>query len=402
MDPGPRAGANVLVLPVLFVLVVVGTACSVDGVAATQTTSTRALATSGSTSTSTTAPSTTTTAPPPPPITMAFSGDLLTHLPVDRSAAELGAASGRAYDFGPLLSAMTPVIGAADIAVCHLEVPLAPTPGDITGWPRFGAPAEVLDATKATGYDGCSTASNHSLDKGLDGIRTTLDRFDALGLRHAGTARSEEEAGVITTYDVRGVHIAHLSYSFGFNGLPLPTGAPWAANLIDPARVRADAARARAGGAHLVVVSLHWGTEYRSAPDGFQESVAGALLPSGDIDLVIGHHAHVVQPIGKIGPTYVVFGLGNELSNQAEDPKRDGLTVVASARPAFGRLRFTSIEIVPTWVDLPSHRVLPVVRTLADPTTPPALADALRRSYARTVATARSEGAPGLTVAARP
>ena len=190
----------------------------------------------------------------------------------------------------------------------------------------------------ATGYDGCSTASNHSLDKGFDGVRSTLDTFDVVGLRHAGTARTPEEAAAITTYDVRGVRIAHLSYTYGFNGLPLPADAPWSANLIDAGRIHADAARARQEGAALVVVSLHWGTEYRAAPDGFQESVVSQLLPSEDIDLVIGHHAHVVQPVRKVGATYVVFGLGNELSNQSEPPRRDGLTVVASANPSFGRL----------------------------------------------------------------
>ncbi len=208
-----------------------------------------------------------------------------------------------------------------------------------------------------------------------------------------------EEAGAITTYEVRGVQIAHLSYSFGFNGLPLPAGRPWAANLIDPDRIHQDAAKAKSAGAELVVVSLHWGTEYQAGPDGYQESVAAALLPSEDIDLVIGHHAHVVQPIRKIGATYVVFGLGNSLSNQSEDPRRDGLTVVAHAQPSFGRLRVTSLEVVPTYVQLPGHTVLPVVRSLADPATPPDVADALRRSYDRTVGTVRSGGAPGLEVA---
>ena len=158
---------------------------------------------------------------------------------------------------------------------------------------------------------------------------------------------------------MRGIRIAHLSYAYGFNGLPLPADAPWSANLIDAGRIHADAARARQEGAALVVVSLHWGTEYRAAPDGFQESVVSQLLPSEDIDLVIGHHAHVVQPVRKVGATYVVFGLGNELSNQSEPPRRDGLTVVASAGPSFGRWRFTGLQIVPTWVDLAGHRVLP-------------------------------------------
>jgi poly-gamma-glutamate synthesis protein (capsule biosynthesis protein) len=241
---------------------------------------------------------------------------------------------------------MAPIISVADLAICHMETPIAPTPADVSGYPLFGAPAELAGAVHATGYDGCSTASNHSLDKG-----------------------------------------------------PLPSGAPWATNLIDAARIHADASRARQAGAALVVVSVHWGTEYSAGADALQEVVAGDLLPSEDIDLVIGHHAHVVQPVRKIGATYVVFGLGNELSNQSDPPRRDGLTVVAIASPSFGRWRFTGLEVVPTWVDLAAgHRVLPVVRTLADSATSPALAADLRASYERTVATVTSGGAPGLEV----
>jgi Bacterial capsule synthesis protein PGA_cap len=383
----------------VVVLAFAGSACTDTNPRAVDaaTTGSDQATSSASTSTErTTTSSTTTTAPPPPPITMAFSGDLLPHAPVVRSAA---AAGGGPLDFGPLLAPMAPIISAADLAICHMETPIAPTPGDVTGYPLFGAPAELASAVQATGYDGCSTASNHSLDKGMAGVQATLDTFDRAGLRHAGTARSPEEAAAITTYEVRGIRVAHLSYAFGFNGLPLPSGAPWAANLIDTARIHADAARARQEGAALVVVSVHWGTEYSASPDSFQEAVAGELLPSDDIDLVIGHHAHVVQPVRKIGATYVVFGLGNELSNQSEPPRRDGLTVVAIASPSFGRWRFTGLEVVPTWVDIAAgHRVLPVVRTLADPATSPALAADLRASYERTVATVTSGGAPGLDI----
>jgi poly-gamma-glutamate synthesis protein (capsule biosynthesis protein) len=393
---GARAGAVLLV-----VLALVGPACSADGgppvVAATTPASPSASASSASPSSTTGRPTTTTTtAPPPEPITIAFSGDLLPHSPLNRTAAAHGAAIGRAYDFTPLLAPMASVVEGADLGICHMEVPVAPSPDRISSYPMFGAPAELVTAVRAVGYDGCSTASNHSVDKGFDGVRATLDTFDLVGLHHAGTARTAEEAAVITTYEVRGIRIAHLSYAYGFNGLPLPAEAPWAANQIDVARIRADAARARSEGAALVVVSLHWGAEYQHEPSAEQEAVAAELLPSEDIDLVIGHHAHVVQPVRQVGPTYVVFGLGNELSNQTQVPRRDGLTVVATAQPSFGRWRFTGLELVPTWVDLATHRVLPVVPTLADPATPPTLAGELRASYDRTVATATAEHPPGV------
>ncbi len=354
--------------------------------------------------TTTAAPATTTTAPPgPAAITLAFAGDLLPHQPLNDQAAAYGRAVGKPYDFAPMLAPMAPILGAADAAICHMEVPLAPPGEAISSYPSFGAPAELVDGIAAAGYDGCSTASNHSLDRGRAGIATLLDRFDERHLRHAGTARVPEEGGgVATTYDIQGVQVAHLSYAYDFNGYRIPADAPWAVNQIDPARIRSDAATARAAGADLVVVSLHWGTEYESAPSAYQRDVAQQVLPSPDIDLVIGHHAHVVQPIELVEGTYVVWGLGNQLSNQTQDVRRDGLTVVVRAVPGEGRWTVTGVEAVPTWVDLPSFRVLPVVPTLNDPATPPGLRDQLAASYDRTAAVVAGPATPGVALAPRP
>ncbi len=332
---------------------------------------------------------------------MAFGGDLLLHMPVNDRAADYGRSIGVPFDYGPMLTPLAPVVADADLALCHLEVPIAPD-GRLTGYPSFGAPPEIIDAVAAAGYDGCSTASNHSLDRGYAGVVRTLEEFDRVGLRHAGTARGAWETGP-GLYRVGDVDVAHLSYSYGFNGYRIPTDAPWAANEIDPERIRREAADARAAGAELVVVSLHWGTEYRHQPDGFQRSTADALLPSDDIDLVIGHHAHVVQPIELVEGTYVVWGLGNQLSNQSQPPRRDGLTVRATAEVGWDGDWFVSgIEAVPTWVDLPSFRVLPVTHALADPATPPGLAADLRASYDRTASIVREPGTHQVTVTPTP
>lgn len=357
-----------------------------------------------STTTTTAPPTTTTTAPPGPrTMTLAFAGDLLPHLPIDARAAELGRATGKAYDFAPMLAPMRPVLEPADVAVCHMEVPVAPDPSRIAGYPSFGAPAELVDAIASAGYDGCSTASNHSLDQGRAGIDATLARFDALGLRHAGTARTPEEGAAITTYEVDGAQVAHLSYAYDFNGYRIPADAPFAANRIDPARIQADAQRARAGGADLVVVSLHWGTEYQPQPSAYQRDVAAQILPSPDIDVVIGHHAHVVQPIEQVEGTYVVWGLGNQLANQAQVPRSDGLTVVLHAdQQPDGRYRVVGIEAVPTYVDIGSFEVLPVVATLQRPDLGADLRARLEASYDRTAAVVTGAGAPGVLLAPRP
>jgi len=245
-------------------------------------------------------------------------------MPVNDRAALYGGEVGEPFDFRPMFDPMRPVVEAADLALCHMEVPTAPD-GRLTSYPSFGAPGQVMDGLAHAGYDGCSTASNHSLDRGYPGVVRTLEELDRVGLGHSGTARGPWETGP-RVYSLRAgtstVEVAHLSYAYGFNGYRLPADAPWAANQIDPDRIRADAAAARAAGAELVVVSLHWGTEYQHQPDAFQRSTAEAILPGSEIDLVIGHHAHVVQPIEMVHGRYVVWGLGNQLSNQTQAPRR--------------------------------------------------------------------------------
>lgn len=342
--------------------------------------------------TATTAP--TTTAPPEVTRTLAFGGDILTHMPLVAAAQGYGAASGTPYDFGPMLAPLAPVVSGVDLALCHLEVPLVGDGQQVSGYPSFHAPRELAGALAGAGYDGCSTASNHSLDGGRPAIDATLGTFDALGLGHVGTARSPEEDLAPRLYSLDGVVVAHLSYAYGFNGYEPPADAPWVVDRIDPAAIARDAAAARAAGAHLVVVSLHWGTEYQHDPDAFQRDTAAAVTAIDDVDLVIGHHAHVVQPIEQIGDTWVVFGLGNQLSNQSQDERRDGLTVVVTVvGPAGGRMGVRSIEAVPTYVDLATYEVLPTAPTLARPDLDPGLRSQLEASQSRTMEVVGRAGA---------
>jgi hypothetical protein len=327
------------------------------------------------------APSPTPTAAPG--ITLAFSGDMLVS---DELRAQAGRdAGGDGFDFSPMLREVAPIIRAADWAVCHQETPISADNSALSGYPAFSAPYQLATAEKAAGYDACSTASNHTVDKGLGGIESTLDTFDRVGIKHAGSARSAAEARKFTIYTVRGVRIGHLAYAYGLNGIPAPT--PWAVNLIDPARIRADAAAIRAAGARFVVVSLHFGTEKDQTPTAYQRQVADAVMRSPDVDLIIGHHAHVVQPVQRRPDgRWVVFGLGNLLAQQAlmpgegtAPPHRDGVIVrvTIAARPD-GHYAVRRVGYVPTFVQAPQDVV-----ELA----PPA-------SRARTSAVLRSMGAP--------
>lgn len=246
---------------------------------------------------------------------MAFTGDILPHSPLWAQAERNAAADGRTgFDFTPMLAGLRAVHDTVDLAVCHLETPMAPAGEAFSTMPLYGVPAEVADAIAAAGFHRCSTASNHTADRGPAGIDRTVDALEAAGVEQSGMARRPAEIEP-KVFEVAGVPITHLSYTWSYNGLSLPTGEEWRSALIEPDRILADVTRARELGATFVVVSLHWGAEGVHAPTGYQRDVAEAITAPGTIDLVVGHHAHVLQPIEQVNGTWVVYGLGNVLSN---------------------------------------------------------------------------------------
>lgn len=178
--------------------------------------------------------------------------------------------------------------------------------------------------------------------------------------------------------------VAFLAYTTTTNGLPLPR--PWSVNLASPDRIVRDARRARRAGADVVIVNLHWGTEYRHAPDPQQSRLAAALSKSRAITAIIGQHAHVVQPIRRVRGRWVVFGEGNLLSNQTPAccpaASQDGLVALLHVRVVGDRARVERVEYTPTWVRHPDYTVLPVGQALRRGQGDPA---SLRASYRRTV-----------------
>ncbi len=290
--------------------------------------------------------------------TVVATGDVLIHPALTDQAKEDG---GGTIDYRPLLAGIKPLISGADLGICHLETPLAPKGGPYSGYPSFSAPPEIVDALKDTGYDSCSTASNHTIDQGVDGATRTLDELDEAGIKHTGSARSAEEAKKPLIVDVKGVKVAQISFSYGFNGIKVPAGKPWLVNQIDAEDVIAQAKAARKAGAQVVLASLHWGTEYQHDPTAEQRSLAKKLLGDDSIDLIIGHHAHVVQPFEQINGKWVAYGLGNSVARHSE-PK--GSTEQgAAARFRFvrdgERWKVDKAEYVPTLVQLgPPIRLL--------------------------------------------
>ncbi|MEV8588792.1 CapA family protein [Streptomyces sp. NPDC051180] len=312
--------------------------------------------------------------------TLVASGDVLPHDSIIRRAAD--DAGGEGYDFRPMFAGVKPVVSGADVALCHMETVYGREGGPYTGYPAFKSPPEVAEALSATGYDSCSTASNHTLDDGPEGLARTLDALDRAGVRHAGSARTAEEAARPALLKAGGATVAQLAYTYDTNGYPLPEGRPWAVGLLDEKKVVADARAARAAGADVVVVSVHWGTEWQTEPDERQLSLGRALTASRtggrpDIDLIIGTHAHVPQAYEKVNGVWIVYGMGDQIAGDminhegAHDPRGNqgtlGRFTFSPPRTPGGRWEVTKAEFVPQRFDTARGRVVDLASDARDP-----------------------------------
>lgn len=319
-------------------------------------------ATTSSTSSNTTVVSTApTTVAAPTAITFAFTGDILSHTPLINQAKRTAIANSTAetkldYDFRPMFLDIKPLISDVDVAVCHLETPIAPEGEELSTFPLFGVPKEITSAIADAGFDRCSTASNHAYDRGNDGIDATVNALNAAGVDQSGMARTPEEIEP-HIFTVKGTNLCHLSYTFSYNGLIMPDETQWRSAVINTDRILRDAKRARELGSQATIVSMHWGTEKDSNANSMQTSIADELTASGLVDLIVGHHAHVVQPTKQINGVWVMYGLGNVLSNLPTDDRwpvnsQDAVIATTSLTiDSAGKAVFEKPVMHPTWVD---------------------------------------------------
>jgi poly-gamma-glutamate capsule biosynthesis protein CapA/YwtB (metallophosphatase superfamily) len=321
----------------------------------------------------------------PVELTISVSGDLLIHSPVFARALELG--GGERYDFTPMLAELRPYVEEPDLAFCHVETPMGA--GTPTGYPLFNSPPELAEAIAATGWDACSTAANHSIDQGQEGVKATLEALDRAGVDHTGSYDSARAQRRPLILEAEGVRVALLAYTTDTNGLPLPH--PYSVNVAeDPGQVIADARRARERGADAVIVNMHWSSEitpeYVTEPSPEQERFARGLAEAKEITAVVGQGPHIVQPIERLGGEYVVFSEGNLISNQGAAVglaagSQDGLIALLELVVDGDGARVEGVRYVPVWVSQPAYTVLPVGDALESGA---ADAASLEASYERT------------------
>ena len=228
------------------------------------------------------------------------------------------------YDFNYVFDDVVKYIEPADIAISSLETSFAGSDVGYSNYPRFNSPDSLITAIKNIGVDVISTAGNHCLDYGFSGLSRTIDVLDSNGLSHLGTYKSQEEQSKILYEDIDGVKIAFLNYTYGTNGIPVPSGKDFCVNLIDKDLMSYQINLAKDENADVIIACMHWGTEYSTVQNSEQEDLADFLFESG-VDIIIGNHPHVAEPMekrsvtledGTVKDCFVIYALGNFTADQ--------------------------------------------------------------------------------------
>lgn len=249
-------------------------------------------------------------------------GDCLIHGSIYNDAKE-----GNTYNFYKMLDKIKPIISSYDLAYYNQESILGGTELGLQTYPRFNSPQEVGDAMLDAGFNIVTFANNHSLDMGEKGILASQEYWDkkeAQGIMTAGSYTSYEDREKEIIMEKNGITYTILSYTTTLNGLSIPSGKDYLVNYYDAEQVKKDVERLR-DKVDLLMVAMHWGEEYTHTPNEKQKEIA-AYLASLGVDIVIGHHPHVIQPIDFIGNTMVIYSLGNFIASQkGEIAKHTGL-----------------------------------------------------------------------------
>ena len=229
------------------------------------------------------------------------------------------------YDFKPMLEEMKPIISKFDLAFYNQETILGGTGLGLSTYPRFNSPYEVGDAFIDAGFNLVALANNHTLDRGEQAILNSCNYWKEKGIYSSGSYCSYEDRDNIEIREENGIKYALLSYTSWTNGLSIPGGKTYLLNRYDETVVKNDIEKVR-DKVDLLMVSMHFGDEYSHTPSNDQRKIASYLSSLG-VDIIIGHHPHVVQPIEFIENTLVVYSLGNVISAQRGIEKLTGLMV---------------------------------------------------------------------------
>ncbi len=299
-------------------------------------------------------------------VTVSAIGDMLIHAPVYEDArTEAG------FDFTPMLQDVKQYLKESTITIANQETMIGGEALGLSSYPQFNSPFEVGDALKEVGVDVVTLSNNHTLDRGEEAILRAIEHWEAIDMMYTGAYKDEVDQQRVRVQETEeGISFAYLAYTYGTNGIPIPTGKDYLVNMIDREQIAADMAEAK-DKADAIIVNLHFGTENERMPNQAQKELAQYVADLG-ADVIIGHHPHVLQPVewltGEDGKkTLVAYSLGNFLSSQKEYYQRIGgmlqFTIKKATKGDDVKVVVEEPAFLPTFVSyngFSDYRVLPM------------------------------------------
>ncbi len=287
-------------------------------------------------------------------VSISVVGDLMCHSPQFNYAR----VEKDSFDFNPVYREVKKYFGESDFLFGNLETVTAGNKKKYSGYPFFNTPYEFITALANAGFDLLSTANNHALDQGEAGVQRTIQQLKKNGIAYNGTFLSQEDRDSIRVFNIKGIRIAFLAYTFGTNGIAIPKGKSYLVNLIDYGKIRDDIISAKAKKVDLVLVHFHFGTEYKREPTLYQKDVVDSTIKFG-ADIIIGGHPHVIEPIDYIksnssdfDSVFVEYSMGNFISNQRWRYSDAGLILNLNIVKDWNKdtVYLSEVNYIPTWV----------------------------------------------------
>lgn len=288
--------------------------------------------------------------------TMTAIGDTLCH---NTQYWDAYNSSTKQYDFSYVYDDIKDYTNSADITIGSLETTFAGEDRGYSNYPVFNSPDSLATGLKDIGVDVISLAGNHALDYGYSGICRTIDVLDNVGISHLGTYKSAEDQDKILIKDVKGVKIAFINYTYGTNGIPVPSDKPYCLNLIDKDLISKQIKQAKEQNVDMIVACMHWGTEYKTSANDEQKELADFLFKSG-VDIILGNHPHVLEPMekktitlddGSTKDVFVVYALGNFTADQRAEITRDSAILnLDITKDSDGKILINKVSYVPIYM----------------------------------------------------
>lgn len=263
------------------------------------------------------------------------------------------------YDFSYVFDNISSYTKTADICIGNLETSFAGEDRGYSNYPTFNSPDSLADSLKHIGVDVLSTAGNHALDMGFSGLSRTIDVLDKADISHLGTYKTQEDQDKVLIKYAKGVKIAFINYTYGTNGISVPSDKKFCINLIDKDLIKKHIETAKNQNADIIVACMHWGTEYQTKQNSEQEELADFLFQNG-VNVIIGNHPHVIQPMEKRTVTledgstrdgFVAYALGNFICDQNAVNTRDSIILnLKITKHTDGSITIDNYDYVPIYM----------------------------------------------------